>query len=175
MTLGSLWVLCLALFVDGATFAFFTTPLLLKYGHLHPPWLVAIVGGVASALGSVVQLLILRWLIAADHRWTRPFAPSRERLEAALRRYPSASFLALLVARATPLPDAPLKLVAAAVNYPAPRYGLAILLGALPYYYALAWVGHAVRIPGWALITAALAIVLGWALDQWRRRRAAAR
>ena len=66
-----------------------------------------------------------------------------------------------MVARATPLPDAPLKLVAAAGGYPALRYGLAILLGALPYYYALSWVGHAVAIPGWILVAAAVAIVLG--------------
>ncbi len=173
MNAESLWTLCLLLFVDGATFAFFTTPLLLQYGKLHAPWQVALAGGGASAIGSMVQLLLLRWALASDHPWTRRFAPSREKLAAATRQYPSASFLALMLARATPLPDAPLKLVAAAVGYPAPRYGLAIFLGAMPYYFALAWAGNKVRIPTWILVGAAGAIVAGALIDAWRRRRKA--
>ncbi|HYM81787.1 MAG TPA: VTT domain-containing protein [Candidatus Limnocylindria bacterium] len=167
----SLWVLCALLFVDGATFAFATTPLLLQYAKFHEPWVVAVAGGAASAAGSSVQLLILRWALGSDHRWTRRFAPSREKLAATLERYPSASFLALMVARATPLPDAPLKLVAAAVRYPIPRYATAIFLGALPYYFVLALLGRKFRIPTWILISAAVAIALGFLVDQWRRRR----
>lgn len=172
MSADSLGLLCLLLLLDGATFAFFTTPLLLHYGHLHPAWQVALAGGTASAAGSVIQLLVLRWAMRADHPWMRRFAPSQEKLTAALARYPAASFVALMVARATPLPDAPLKLVAAAVGYPPALYGLAILLGALPYYFALAWVGQMIEIPIWVLVSAAVAIVLGAGLDQWRRRRA---
>jgi uncharacterized membrane protein YdjX (TVP38/TMEM64 family) len=169
----SLWVLTLLLFVDGATFAFFTTPLLLHYGHLHPAWQVAVAGGLSSSAGSVIQLLALRWALASDHRWMRRFVPSKEKLTATVARYPAASFLALMVARATPLPDAPLKLAAAAGGYSPLLYGLAILLGALPYYFVLSWVGHAVAIPGWVLVAAAVAIVLGALADIWRRRRKA--
>ena len=42
----------------------------------------------------------------------RRLAPSREKIEEAIRHYPSASFLSLLAARATPIPDAPLKILA---------------------------------------------------------------
>ena len=165
----ALWVLCLLLFVDGATFAFATTPLLLEYGKFHSPWVVALAGGTASALGSAVQLLVLRWVLGTRQPWMRRFAPSRDRLEAALARYPSASFMALMIARATPLPDAPLKLVAAAAGYPIPRYALAILLGALPYYFALAYVGSALNIPTWILVSAALLVGVGVLIDRWRR------
>jgi membrane protein YqaA with SNARE-associated domain len=167
----SLLLLCILLFVDGATFAFFTTPLLLQFGKLHPPWQVALAGGAASALGSVVQLVLLKWGLSSEHRWMKRFAPSRDKLTAATQQYPSASFLALLVARATPLPDAPLKLAAAVVGYPSLLYGLALFLGALPYYFLLALVGSKVHIPGWVLIAAAAAIVLGALVDFWRRRR----
>ena len=167
---NSLWMMCLLLFVDGATFSFATTPLLLRYGRLHEPWQIACLGGAASATGSAVQLLVLRWLLSARHPWMRRFAPSQRKLEAAYRAYPSASFLALLLARATPLPDAPLKLVAAAVNYPVMRYALAVYLGALPYYFALAFVGGRFPIPTWVLVVATIAIVLGFAIDRWRRR-----
>ena len=172
MTADSLWVLCLLLFVDGATFAFATTPLLLEYGKHHAPWQVAVFGGLASSAGSVVQLLVLRWLLGASQPWMRRFAPSREKLDAALAKYPSTLFLALFWARLTPLPDAPLKLVAAAIRYPWYRYGLAVYLGAIPYYYALAFVGKAVKIPGWVLVLAVVVLALGVGLDQIRRRRA---
>ena len=171
MGADSLLVLCVLLFLDGATFAFFTTPLVLQYGKLHAPWRVALAGGAASALGSVVQLALLKWALASSHPWMRRFAPPREKLTAATRQFPSASFLALLVARATPLPDAPLKLAAAVVGYPDYLYGIALFLGALPYYFLLALVGNKVRIPGWVLAAAAGAILLGALFDLWRRRR----
>ena len=167
----SLWTLCLLLFVDGATFAFFTTPLLLQFGKFHTPWVVAVLGGAASALGSMVQLRVLRWALASNHPWTRRWTPSRDKLAATLQRYPSASFLALVVARATPLPDAPLKLVAAAVGYSTALYGIAIFLGALPYYFVLALLGSRFKIPAWILIGAMVAIVLGALIDAWRKRR----
>lgn len=173
MSADSLWAMCLLLVVDGATFAFFTTPLLLHYGHFHPAWQVALAGSVSSAVGSVLQLLLLRWALRSGNPWMRRFTPSQEKLTRTLATYPAASFVALMVARATPLPDAPLKLVAAAVGYSPGLYGLAILLGALPYYFALAWVGQVIRIPSWILVAAAVAIVVGAGLDYWRKRRRA--
>ena len=172
MSADTLWVLCLLLFVDGATFAFATTPLLLQSGKHHDPWVIAVVGGFASSAGSVIQLLILRWLLGESQPWMRRFAPSREKLDQALANYPSTMFLALFWARLTPLPDAPLKLVAAAIRYPALRYGIAIYLGAMPYYYVLALVGRAVKIPGWVLGLAAAVLAIGVLVDQLRRRRA---
>lgn len=172
MDAALLW-LCLLLFADGATVSVFTTPLLLRYGHEHSPALVAGLGGLASALGSAVQLALLRWALSSRHPFMRRFAPSRERVDQALRSHPSASFLALLVARATPLPDAPLKIVAAAVSYPISRYALAAFLGSLPYYFALAWLGRKFRFPNWLIAVAAGVLLLGWLIDVlWRRARA---
>ncbi|MGH7742104.1 MAG: VTT domain-containing protein [Candidatus Eiseniibacteriota bacterium] len=164
-----LW-LCLLLFADGATISVFTTPLLLRFGHTAPPLLVAALGGLASALGSAVQLVLLRWALASQHPFMRRFAPSRERVDRVLQAHPSASFLALLIARATPLPDAPLKLVAAAVSYPISRYALAVLLGSLPYYFALAWLGSEFKFPDWLIAAAAGLLLLGWCFDFLRRR-----
>lgn len=166
----SLAWLCVLLFVDGATFAFATTPLLLQYGKFHPPWSVAMAGGLASALGSAVQLMVLRWLLANEQPWMRRFAPSRARLVDAQRRYPSASFMALVLARATPLPDAPLKLVAAAVGYPVVRYAVAIFIGAVPYYFFLAYLGRAFALPTSWLVGAAAVLAAGVIIDRWRRR-----
>ena len=173
MSADSLWVLCLLLFVDGATFAFFTTPLLLQYGKLHEPWVVGLAGGVSSAAGSVVQLMLLRWALNADWPWLRRFVPTREKVREVLAKYPSASFVAILVARATPLPDAPLKIVAAAVRYPLHLYGLAIALGAMPYYYLLSLVGQKVKIPTRIIVIATLLIVVAIVIDRLVRARRA--
>jgi uncharacterized membrane protein YdjX (TVP38/TMEM64 family) len=132
---------------------------------------VAAAGGAASSLGSAVQLMALRWALGSHHPWMRRFAPSRERIETTLKSYPSASFLMLAVARATPLPDAPLKLVAAVIGYPVRLYLLATLLGSMPYYYVLALIGHSFRIPGWVLLAALGLIIVGLILDRVRKRR----
>ena len=166
----SIWVMCLLLLVDGATFSFATTPLILHYGKLHEPALVALLGGGFSAAGSAIQLLLLRRLLASSHPYMRRFAPSRHKVESTIHSYPAASFLALVLARATPLPDAPLKLVAAAGGYPAGRYMLAIFIGALPYYFFLAIAGRKFQPPTWVLIAASVAIGAGLIVDRLRRR-----
>jgi membrane protein YqaA with SNARE-associated domain len=171
----SLWMMSLLLFLEGGTLSFLTTPTLLYYGKFHAPWAVALVGSASSAAGSAVQLLLLRWAISSRHRWMARFTPSREKIEATVRKYPSASFLALLLARATPLPDAPLKLVAAVVEYPIPMYTLAVFLGALPYFYLLAQLGREFRPPTWVIIVTIVVIVLGFAVDRLRGRARATR
>jgi uncharacterized membrane protein YdjX (TVP38/TMEM64 family) len=172
VTVDSLWLLCLLLFLDGATTAAFTTPLLLLYAKSFAPWQVAVAGGVASAAGSVVQLALFRWMLASGRPWMTRFLPSRQKLEQTLERYPSASFLAIAIARATPLPDAPIKLVAAVVGYPLWRYFAAVLTGALPYYFALAWAGHELPIPPWAIFALAGALLVGLVVDLVRKSRA---
>lgn len=175
--LGSLWVFSLALFVDGATFSFATTLLIILYAPHHGPWKLALAGSLASALGSALQFQVLRLMLDSGHRWLHRFAPSREKLAAALSKNPSASFLTILVARATPLPDAPVKLVAAAGRYPVRLYALAILLGALPYYLVLAFLARKAadlarqfKVPWWALVAAFALVGLGLILDHLRRR-----
>lgn len=170
----SLWFLCLLLFVDGATIAATSTVLVLTYGRYHPAWLLAITGAFASALGGGVQLAILKWALHSKQPWMHRFAPSRERIDAALKRYPSASFVMLVVARATPINDAPFKLVAAGVGYPIRLYALASFIGTVPYFYVLALIGHRFRLPLWVLIGAFALVLLGVGLDALRRRRRAA-
>jgi uncharacterized membrane protein YdjX (TVP38/TMEM64 family) len=167
----SLWLMVLLLFLEGGTLSFLTTPTLLYYGRYHEPWKVALAGSAASAAGSAVQLWALRWALSERHAWMRRFAPSRQKVDEALKHYPAATFMGLLLARATPLPDAPLKLVAAVVGYSIVLYTVAVLLGSLPYFYVLALLGHEVKIPNWVLIAALVAIVLGVVIDRVRARR----
>ncbi len=166
----SLVVLCLLLFLDNATLAAFTTPLLLAYAPRFEPWQVGVFGAAAAGAGSTLQLVLFRWILSADWPWLKRFAPSRERVQRALAGSPSASFLAILVARATPLPDGPIKIVAAAGRYPLPLYFLAVLLGGIPYFALLAWLGHEFPVPPWALFALVVIIALVFAFERWRRR-----
>jgi uncharacterized membrane protein YdjX (TVP38/TMEM64 family) len=173
LTPESLWFLCALLFVDGATLAATSTVLILTYGRFHPAWVLAVVGGLAASLGSGLQLALLRWALHSKQPWMHRFAPSRERVDKALRSYPSASFLALVVARATPLPDAPLKIVAAVAGYPVWLYAVASFLGTMPYFFVLALIGRRFKLPLWMLLAALGLVLLGVAFDWLRRRRAA--
>ena len=163
-------VLCLLLFVDNATLAAFSTPLLLAYAPRFEPWQVGLFGAAAAGAGSTVQLLAMRWILAPARPWARRFAAQRLRLEQALAAAPGTSFLAILIARATPLPDGPVKLVAAAGRYPLPRYFLAVLLGGIPYFALLAWLGHEFPVPPWALLLLVLVVLLVFGFERWRKR-----
>lgn len=169
-------VLCLLLFVDNATFAAATTPLLLAYAPRFEPWQVGLFGAASAGAGSTVQILLFRWILATDWPWVKRFAPSRERIQRTLAGSPSASFLAIVLARATPLPDAPIKLVVAAGRYPLAPYFLAVLLGGIPYFALLAWLGHEFPVPPWVLLLLVLAVALVFLFERWRKRvrRAAA-
>lgn len=171
MAVDSIWALCGWLFLDGATIGVGTTPLLLLAARQFPPLQVALAGGLASAAGAALQMLVLRRLLRADAPWLRRFVPSRAALDATLKRHPTTSFAAILIARATPLPDAPVKLVAAVAGYPLALYFLAVLLGAIPYYWALAWVGHRFRLPLWVIGAVAGVMVLAFIADRVRRGR----
>jgi uncharacterized membrane protein YdjX (TVP38/TMEM64 family) len=177
MQLSALWVYCLALALDGATFSFATTPLIILYAPFHAAWKLALFGAVSSAIGSTAQFALLRTILDSGHPWLHRFAPSRGKLATALSDNPSTSFLTLTVARATPMPDAPLKLVAAAGHYPVRLYALAVLLGALPYYFVIAFLAQRAadlarqfRMPWWAVIAAFALVALGFGFDRWRRR-----
>ena len=165
----SLPLLCLLLFLDNSTFSMLTTPLLLLYAPKFEPWQVGVFGATAAGAGSTVQILIFRWILGTKWAWVKRFSPSRDIVEKALAGSPSASFLAILIARATPLPDGPIKLVAAAGRYPLPRYFLAVLLGGIPYFALLAWLGHEFPIPPWVLLLIVVVVGLIFGFERWRR------
>jgi ribonucleoside-triphosphate reductase len=165
----SLPVLCLLLFVDNATISSFTTPMLLAYAPHFEPWKVGVFGALAAGAGSTVQIMIFRWILASPWPWTRRFAPSRERVARIVAQSPSASFLAILLARATPLPDGPIKLVVAAAHYPLSRYFVAVLLGGMPYFALLAWLGHEFPVPPWVLLLVIVLIGLVYLVERWRK------
>ena len=166
----SLPLLCLLLFADNALLAAFSTPLLLAYAPRFEPWQVGVFGAVAAAAGSTVQMLLFRWILATEWDWVKRFGPSRDRMRKALAGSPSATFLAILIARATPLPDGPIKLVVAAGHYPLPNYFAALVLGGVPYFALLAWLGHEFPVPPWVLLVLIVVVAVVFLFERWRKR-----
>ena len=163
----------LYLFVDALALPIASTLYVAHMGARHAPLLVAALGAVATTAGSIGQYLLVRWLVAhpaLQWGWLRR---TRERIVAAVAGAGGATFWALFVIYATPLGAGPLRLVAAVGGYPLPRFGLAILLGCLPYYTAVAVLGRAIRLPAWAYAGLIAVAIIMTALVAWRRGRAA--
>ncbi len=162
----------LYLFVDALLFPLASTFYVIYLGERHSPVLVALLGAAATTGGSVAQYLAVRWLVTRPPRAVSGWiARQRERLERAVQGSSHATFWALFLIYATPLGAGPLRLIAAAAGFSLWRFALAIFLGCIPYYYVLARVGEAVKLPAWVYASAAGAfIALG--LAHWLSNRA---
>jgi ribonucleoside-triphosphate reductase len=161
----------LYLFADALLFPLASTFYVIYMGERLSPLLVALVGALATAGGSVVQYLIVRWLVTRPRATGGWIGRQRERLERAIQGSSHATFWALFVIYATPLGAGPLRLIAAAAGFSLWRFTLAIFLGCLPYYYVLARVGQAVKLPAWVYASAGGAFLL-LGLVHWMSKRA---
>ena len=162
------------LFVDALLLPLASTLYVIYMGERHSPTLVAILGAFATTAGSVAQYLVVRWLVTRKRASSGWLGRQRARLESVVQGSTHATFWALFVIYATPLGAGPLRLIAAVAGFPLWRFALAILLGCLPYYYILARVGEAVKLPAWVYATAGAAF-LALGLLTWLSRRSRAR
>ena len=145
-------------------------PMVLLYGDLYSPWLVAIVGGVATCWIEVFNYSLLQAVLKV--RRIRELTQKRpyKIAEPWFNRWP---FPVLVIAGATPIPYAPFRVFSVSSNYPRGRYLLAVFVGRTPRYYLLALTGQAVHLPLWAYgVTFLLlaAVLVGRKLmGSWRR------
>ena len=170
--LDSLAFFALYLFVDSLALPIASTVYVAYMGERHAPLVVAGLGALATAAGSVAQYVIVRWLVrrrALQWGW---LVRARAAIASAVEGSGHATFWALFVIYATPLGAGPLRLVAAVGGYSLVRFAAAIALGCLPYYFAVAWLGRAVKLPPWAYVAIALGTVLVTLVLALRRRAA---
>ena len=166
-----LGVFVLYLFVDALALPIASTVYVAYMGERYSPVLVAALGALATAAGSVAQYLVVRWLLAHPSLQWGWLVRLRARASGLVDGAGHATFWTLFVIYATPLGAGPLRLIAAAAGYPLPRFAAAIALGCLPYYAAVAWIGSAVKLPAWVYAVAIVAsIAVGVVV--WMSRRA---
>lgn len=130
----------------------------------HEPvviWFGPRLGVLATALVATAGTVAAAWtdyrLFAASIGRFARSANATTPPSFALRWFDRAPFAILALSGITPLPFFPFKLLAFAARYPRSRYLAAVLVGRLPRYLLLAWLGVTVQLPVWAL---ALACVL---------------
>lgn len=127
-------------------------PVLMGYGRLYPPLIVALVGTLASLIAEAGNYAGYGWLLH-----TSRLRRVREVSGNVTRMFGRRPFLACLLVASTPVPDWSVRILGALTRYPARRYLAAFALGRLPKFWLLATVGQALQLSRGAL----LALVLG--------------
>jgi uncharacterized membrane protein YdjX (TVP38/TMEM64 family) len=142
-------------------------PVLLAYGRLFPPMLVALIGAVFSTAVEYVNYYLYRKLLKHEglervFRWS-----SSRRVFSLFSRRP---FFAVWLCVWSPLPDWAARILAAHSGYSIHRYLSAVLLARLPRFWFLAALGLHLKLGIGTLLSIALGSTL-FALSGVLRRR----
>jgi uncharacterized membrane protein YdjX (TVP38/TMEM64 family) len=130
-------------------------PVLLVYGRIYPPLVVAVVGTAASIVAEAVNYLGYGYLLRS--RRLRRIQQVSSRVTTWFARHP---FLTCVLAASTPIPDWSVRILGALARYPARRYLLAFAIGRVPKFWVIATVGQVLQINPWALAAAVLALLV---------------
>jgi membrane protein YqaA with SNARE-associated domain len=131
-------------------------PVLIYFGKVYAPWLVALVSGLGtlvveavnySAFGSIADARPLRRVVRST---------LMSRLLALFSRQP---FLALLVGGLAPLPFYPFRFLVVLARYPRWRYLTAVAIARFPRFYLIALFGATTRPPDWVFAAIVLIFV----------------
>jgi membrane protein YqaA with SNARE-associated domain len=136
-------------------------PGLLFVAAVYPPLAVAAAATIGSVIASISDYAVVETALRSPR-----IARARDRgvIGWAIRQFRHAPFAIVFVFSLVPLlPISIIRAIAPASGYPFWRYLLAGLLGRLPRFYALAYLGHAFAIPAWVLVVVTL-VTLGMAV-----------
>lgn len=132
-------------------------PGVLYFAPFYEPIAIAI----AATLGSVVVSFADYAMVGAAMRNPRFNAASTAGLFGwAVRWMKRAPFAIVVLFSLTPLPISVVRVLAPASNYPLGRYIVAQVVGRLPRFYALAWLGRTVEFPTWVLLAMFVVLML---------------
>ena len=132
-------------------------PMLLLYGTLYDPLLVALIAGIAT---FIIELLNYQMLVPVlNTKQLEPFKHKRsyKLLERYFNRSP---FGIIAFVGFTPVPHLPFRILAVITHYPIVRYALASFVGRISFYYLVAKIGRVVGLPYWIYIIFLLIIVI---------------
>ena len=132
-------------------------PGVLYFSAYYDPIAIAI----AATLGSLVVSFADYAMVEAAMRRPRLNAASKTGLFGwAVRWMKRAPFAIVVLFSFTPLPISVIRVLAPASNYPLGRYMVAQVIGRLPRFYALAWLGRTVKFPAWVLLAMFVVLML---------------
>jgi uncharacterized membrane protein YdjX (TVP38/TMEM64 family) len=137
-------------------------PLLLFYGQLYPPLVVALVGALASVAAEYVNYHMYRVLLGHASIERRVMSNAASRAVSAL--FARCPFLAVWICAWSPLPDWAARVLASHARYSIRRYLAAVLAGRIPKFWFLAAVGMHWAPPGAtiaAIVVGSVVLTLG--------------
>lgn len=122
-------------------------PAVLLYGNLYNPWLVAVVGGLATCW---IEFFNYKLLGLITHIQQVKAFTERQTYQKAEGYFKKFSFFTLVFTGLTPVPFAPFRVFVVTSSYPLTKYLLAVFVGRTPRYYILAVTGAVIHLPLWA-------------------------
>ena len=145
-------------------------PMVLLYGALFAPWLMALLGGIATCWVEFFNYKLLRLVL--NVRLIREVTKKKP-YQVAERWFNKSPFSVLVFAGASPVPYVPFRVLAVSSGYPLGRYLLAVFVGRTPRYYVLALTGEAINLPFWTygIVFGLLVGIVSWRrIMGWRRK-----
>lgn len=121
-------------------------PMLLLYGTLYSPLVVALTAGIATFLIELINYQVLVPVCALEQ--LKPF--KRQRVYRVLEHYfHKIPFAVITFVGLTPIPHLPFRFLAVLTGYPVLRYALASFVGRSSFYYVVALTGAVWNLPPW--------------------------
>ncbi len=145
-------------------------PAVIYAGAIYDPWLVAVVGGVATMVASIIDYFAVKKVFEF-----RGVASIKETAfyRMTVRWFGWRPWETIVVFALAPLPYDPIRILAPSTNYPLAKYVTANVTGRVVLYYLLAVGGAWIPIPPAYLIPIVMLITLTpllYVLLAWHRR-----
>lgn len=143
-------------------------PVLILYGKLYAPWLVALVGTTLSCIVEWINYRVYDWASDVKRLEQLKQKAMSGRFVRLFRKQP---FLVTWIFAWSPLPDWAVRIMAVLADYSITRYVIAFWLGRLPKFFLLATIGEFIPVSTRTLvIVLTAAVFLAWGVGWWRRR-----
>lgn len=142
-------------------------PVLLGFGRLFPPLLLAITGAVASTAVEYLNYHLYQKLLRVERLDRILRSPPVERL---MGPFLSRPFLTVWLCVLTPLPDWAARVLVAYSGYPVRGYLTAVLLARLPRFWFLAALGFHLELGAGVVLSMVAASVVITLVAMWRRQ-----
>lgn len=132
-------------------------PVLIYYGTHHAPLVVAVVAGVSTVMAEGLNYHFFGLFYSMP---TLRGALEKEAVKKIADFFNKAPFFAILFCGFSPVPIFPVRFLVVITEYPVWKYLMGVLISRTPRFYLLALLGALFDVPGWALASFFLGMLL---------------